>query len=225
LFDRLKKRKEQVKPAMPEKLKGKFSPEIVLIAASTGGPFALKSILSNLPCNFPVPVLIVQHMPQYFSENLAQHLNQQSKLKIKVAESRETITAGTVYIAPGDKHMKLDRKKKIYLDNSPPVNGIRPAADILFESVAESFLDTRVLAIILTGMGDDGKKGLAKLKEKQNCLCYTQSENTCVVYGMPRAAAENGLADRVLDLDEIPYEIENLFSDTYNKTRDNCKVK
>ena len=107
-------------------------------------------------------------------------------------------------------HMKLDAENKIQLDDEPPINGIRPAADVLFESVAESFTESGVLAVILTGMGSDGKKGLAGLKEKQNCFCLAQSEETCVVYGMPRAAVESGLVDKILDLDKISSEIENL---------------
>jgi len=203
--------------------KEKFNPEIVLIAASTGGPFALENILSKLRGDLPVPVLIVQHMPAHFAETLAYNLNRKSPLKIKVAQNRENVEAGTVYIAPGGLHMTLDRKNRIYLDDSPPLHGVRPAADALFESVAEYFNGAGVLAVILTGMGNDGQTGLIGLKEKQACFCLAQSEKTCVVYGMPRAAAESGLVDRILDLDEIPGEIENFYFTAAAKTKQSLK--
>ena len=189
---------------------GNFSPELVIIAASTGGPSALESIFSNLREDFPVPILLIQHIPQHFSLTLSKNLDSKSQLTIKVAENREKITAGTVYMAPGDVHMTLDSKKKIYFDDSPPINGLKPAADVLFESVAESFQGSAILVIILTGMGSDGEKGLAMLKKKTNCVCIAQSERTCVVYGMPRAVAESGYADMVLDLDKIPGELESI---------------
>jgi len=185
-----------------------FHPGIVLIAASTGGPIALETIITQLRKDFPVPILVVQHIPSYITENLAQNLNQKSKIYVKVAEDRETISPGTVYFAPGGAHMKLDSKNKICLDDSPPRSGVRPAADVLFESVAEKFAGSMVLTVLLTGMGSDGKDGLVKLKEKKICFCLVQSEKTCVVYGMPRAAVEEGLADKILDLDLISSEIE-----------------
>ena len=197
----------KVSPILPSV--NKFRPGIVLIAASTGGPTALENIIPELREDFPAPVLIVQHLTPHFTEILAQRLNLMSKLDVKVSENGERIKAGTVYFAPGDVHMKLNRRNKIYFDDSPPVNGIRPAADMLFESAAEDFAGDCILAVILTGMGSDGKDGLVKLKEKKNCFCIAQSERTCVVYGMPREAAENGLADKIADLKEIPGEIES----------------
>ena len=184
-----------------------FQPDIVLIAVSTGGPMALESILSKLDADFPAPILIIQHMPAYFMETLAVHLDKKTKLNVKIAEDREFIKAKTVYIAPGGFHIKLDSKNRIRLDDSPPIHGIRPAADVLFESVAESYKGVGILAIILTGMGSDGEKGLFQLKNKQNCFCLIQSEETCVVYGMPRVVEESGLADKIIDLDQIPDEM------------------
>jgi len=189
--------------------KNKFRPEILLIAASTGGPLALETIITKLRGDFPVPVLIVQHIPAHFTENLAQNLSLKSQLKVKVAENRETVSAGTVYFAPGGTHMTLDAKNRINFDDSPPLNGVKPAADVLFESIAERSAGVRALAVILTGMGSDGKDGLIKLKEKKECFCLAQSEKTCVVYGMPRAVVEEGLADKVLDLEKIAAEIES----------------
>jgi len=187
-----------------------FRPEIVLVAASTGGPAALETIFSNLDCDFPFPILVVQHMPPHFTGTLAQNLDQKSPLRVKVAEKNETALGGTVYIAPGGLHMKLSGENRICFDGSPPLNGVRPAADALFESVADSPGGAGVLAVILTGMGCDGEKGLAALKQKRDCICLAQSEETCVIYGMPRAVAESGLADKVLDLERIPIEMARL---------------
>jgi len=187
----------------------KFHPEIVLIASSTGGPRALEAIIPKLKKNFPAPILIVQHITSYFIDSLAARLNRISQNNVKVAQNDESITAGTIYLAPGGFHMRLDVGNKIYLDDSPAVNGVRPAADVLFESVAQSFSGQNVLTVILSGMGSDGKNGLAELKNKKDCFCLVQSENTCIVYGMPGAAVENGYADMILDLNKISCEIES----------------
>ena len=182
----------------------RFAPEIVLIASSTGGPSALEAVLAGLSRNFPTPIKIVQHIPSYFMEPLASQLANKSTLNVKIAEEGETVAAGTVYIAPGGKHTGLDRRKRIFFNDSPPINGVRPSADALFGSVAEFFpKSAKVLAVILTGMGCDGESGLSKLKENLTCFAIAQSEKTCVVYGMPRAAIEGRLADAVLDLDKI----------------------
>ncbi|MCL2440569.1 MAG: CheB methylesterase domain-containing protein [Treponema sp.] len=186
-----------------------FRPEIILIAASTGGPTALEKILAKIHVDFPAPILIIQHNPAYFLQTLAKRLNRVCRLRVKIAENRETISAGTAYIAPDGLHLKISTKNRFFFDDSPPVNGIRPAADVLFESVADNFYGHDVLVIILTGMGNDGKEGLARLKEKKTCFCLVQSEKTCVIYGMPKAAADDGLADKILDLEDIPLEMEN----------------
>ena len=184
-----------------------FRPGIVLIAASTGGPSALENVLSKIEEGFPAPILIVQHMLPHFTETLAQNLNQKSKLRVKVADEGESVVGGTVYIAPGGVHMVLASGNTVGTDDSPPKNGVKPSADVLFESVAEHYSGHGVLAVILTGMGRDGTDGLARLKDKIDCFCIAQSEETCVVYGMPRVAVESGLVDKVLDLGEIADEI------------------
>ena len=186
-----------------------FRPQLILIAASTGGPRALETIIPLLRPDLPVPVLIVQHMPPHFIETLAERLDSKSKLKVKVADNGEKIHGRTVYLAPGGVHMRLSADNEVYLDDSPPINGVRPAADALFESIAEDFAGSRILAIILTGMGNDSMKGIRKLKDKKNCFCIAQSEKTCVVYGMPRTIVESDLADKVLDLESIVPEIES----------------
>jgi len=187
-----------------------FAPDIVLIAASTGGPSALEFIVTDLPANLPMPILIIQHMPEHFIETMAKNMDRKSKLKVKVAEDGEIITAGSIYIAPGGVHTRLGIRKKIVLDDSPPIGGLRPAADVLFESASETIAVKKVLVIILTGMGSDGCEGIAKLKSKKDCYCIVQSEQTCVVYGMPRVVEEAGFADAVLDLDQISTVIETL---------------
>jgi len=186
-----------------------FRPQIILIAVSTGGPRVLETIIPALRSDLPVPVLVVQHMPPHFIDTLTQRLDSKTALKVKVAEDGEKIEARTVYFAPGGVHMRLNADNIIYLDDSPPINGVRPAADALFESVAEDFAGIRVLAVVLTGMGQDSQRGITKLKDKKKCYCIAQSESSCVVYGMPKAVIENGLADTVLDLDQIANEIES----------------
>ena len=207
-----KKRGKKNKPVKNKSGSGaaSFSPELILIAASTGGPTALSRVLSKLHSNISAPILIVQHIPSHFTDILAGNLDKESGLNVKVAQEREKIEPGTVYIAPGDTHMKLDKKGMIHFDESPPVHGVRPAADVLFTSVANSFAGSKVLAVILTGMGNDSKSGLIMLKKELNCYCIAQSKNTCVVYGMPRAAVESDLVDKIVDIDNIASEIEGL---------------
>jgi len=185
-----------------------FHPQIILIAVSTGGPRALENIIPALRPGIHIPILIVQHMPTHFINTLAGRLNSKSMLRVKVAEDGEKIKSGTIYLAPGGVHMRLNADNELYMDDSHPINGVRPAADALFESVAEDFTGSRILAIVLTGMGQDSLRGLIKLKEKKRCYCIAQSEKTCVVYGMPRAVIEEGLADKVIDLDDIAHEID-----------------
>jgi len=195
-------------PVIRQKIAENFRPEIVLIASSTGGPKALEIILTKLSENFPVPILIVQHITPQFTETLAKRLNHISRLNVKVAEEGEIITSGTVYLAPGAIHMRINKNNKVRLDNSPAINGVRPAAEILFESVAEDFRGECVLVVILTGMGSDGTDGIVKLKESKKCFCITQSEETCIVYGMPRTVVEKDLSDKIVDIEKISSEIE-----------------
>lgn len=202
--------REKAKADLAGKREGKrtIQTEIVLIAASTGGPPVLRKILSALEGDFAAPILVVQHMLPDFPAVMAQDLNKHARLLVKVAKEGEKALAGTVYIAPSGAHMTLDGDKKIQFDLSPPIAGIRPAADILFESVARARSWRGVVAVILTGMGSDGKRGLIALKAKQNCFCLAQSEQSCAVYGMPRAAAESGLVDKALDPDAIIRELQ-----------------
>lgn len=218
LFNLVKGRRPPVSGPEPRTLKvyddlamRQTPPEIVMIASSTGGPSALGVVLSSLRTPFPAPILIVQHMPEFFTTTLVSNLRRKTQLPLKEAEHGELPAVGTVYIAPGHCHMKVDAEKKIYLEDSPLVNGVRPAADVLFESAAAVSSWTGILTVILTGMGRDGERGLRLMKEKHNCYCLAQNERTSIIYGMPRAVIESGLANRELDLDKIGSAMEACF--------------
>lgn len=185
---------------------------ILGIGVSTGGPKALLEIIPKLPASFPVPILVVQHMPPVFTGQLARRLDQVSALRVKEATNGEPVQKGTVYLAPGDYHMEVKssgKMKNIYLHQGPPENGCRPAVDPLFRSLAEVFNGTTV-ALVLTGMGQDGMKGAQKIKEKGG-LVLAQDEKTSTVYGMPRAVVEAGLADMILPLPEIAFKLQEIF--------------
>jgi two-component system, chemotaxis family, protein-glutamate methylesterase/glutaminase len=181
--------------------------DLVLIASSTGGPVALEKVLEDLPGSFSTPVLVVQHMPPDFTRILAETLDKKSAVCVAEANDNDPVADNRIMIAPGGYHMKVagaGRSKFVLkMEDTPMVNGVRPAADVLFHSVAEEYAGKDILVVILTGMGGDGSKGVNELKKKCNCYCMTQSESTCVVYGMPRCVFEAGLSDEVVDLDRI----------------------
>jgi two-component system chemotaxis response regulator CheB len=185
--------------------------DLILIASSTGGPVALEKVLGDLPGSFRVPVLVVQHMPPDFTRILAESLDKKSEIRVVEANDNDPVSDNHIMIAPGGFHMKVAgiARSKIVLkmEDTPMVNGVRPAADVLFHSVAEEYAGKDILVVILTGMGSDGVKGVYELKKKCNCYCMTQSESTCVVYGMPRCVFEAGLSDEVADLDRISRRI------------------
>ncbi len=184
--------------------------EIVTIGISTGGPNALTQMLPMLPGDLGVPVVIVQHMPPVFTKSLAASLNAKCALTVKEAEDREPIKKNTVYIAPGGKQMKLvasadGQNRQIKITNDPPENSCKPSADYLFRSVGDYYVG-RTTAVIMTGMGSDGTKGLQVLNQK-GARIIAQNEDTCVVFGMPKAPIESGLADIVAPLNKIAEEI------------------
>jgi len=182
--------------------------EVVVIGCSTGGPNALAEILPALPANFPVPILIVQHMPPAFTRFLAQRLNASSKLNVKEVESGDIVDAGTVWIAPGDNHVLAVREGtsvRLITNQDCPENSCRPSVDVLFRSVAKAYDRSSVLAVVLTGMGQDGFRGCEQLSEA-NAHIVVQDEATSVVWGMPGFVARAGLADAVVPLPQIaPY--------------------
>ena len=183
---------------------------VVAIGVSTGGPEALNKLIPALQAKMPVPVVMVQHMPPLFTKSLADSLDKKSSIKVVEAAEGDILQAGTVYIAPGGRHMAVRRRDDgavvVTLNDGPPENSCRPAVDVLFRSVASAYGDKGVLSVILTGMGSDGCNGVRALKRK-GCLSITQAESTCVVYGMPRAVDEAGLSDKSMPLDEIAREI------------------
>lgn len=180
----------------------------VAIGTSTGGPNALAELVSGLPADLPVPLLIVQHMPPMFTRLLAERLTSQSAIKVSEAKSGEVLQAGNAWIAPGDFHMTVARignQVKILLNQDPHVNSCRPAADVLFRSVAQSF-GANLLAVVLTGMGQDGLRGCEAIRAAGGQI-IVQDEPTSVVWGMPGFVARAGLADRILPLGAIGAEI------------------
>lgn len=178
------------------------SVRVIAIAASTGGPAALAQMLSHLPPIFPVPILIVQHIAPGFIHGLATCLKGVSSLKVKVAEDRESLRPATVYLAPDGCHLGLLHPQAIALRNDPPVHGLRPSANILFQSVGEIF-GKAAIAIVLTGMGEDGIEGL-RIHRQNGGLVVAQDEASSVVFGMPGSAITAGLADLILPLSTIP---------------------
>jgi two-component system chemotaxis response regulator CheB len=183
--------------------------ELVAIGSSTGGPNVLAEILSALPADFPVPIVIAQHMPPTFTQFLASRLNTHCELQVREAEAGATLTAGTVWIARGDYHMELQRDLKeirIALTQTPPVNSCRPSVDVLFRSVAGSFLGSSVLAVVLTGMGQDGLLGCESLSGA-GAQIIVQDEATSIVWGMPGAVARAGLANAIVPQRQLAGEI------------------
>lgn len=186
-------------------------PKVLVIGVSTGGPAALGQILPTFPVNFPLPVLLVQHMPPLFTRSLAERLDAHCQLTVEEARDGTAVEAGKILIAPGDFHMKVawaGGVVRVCLDQSPRQNSCRPAVDALFVSAAEIYRGA-VLAVILTGMGQDGLHGV-KLLKARGATVLVQDEASSVVWGMPGAVVSAGLADRVLPLDGIVPEILNI---------------
>ncbi len=178
--------------------------QVVAIASSTGGPVALAQVLSNLPAGFRLPVLVVQHMPATFTPAFAARLDQQCAIRVKEAQNGDVLQPGQVLLAPGGRQMTLQQrngKVEITISDGNPALHYKPCADVTFDSVAEVF-GGKTLALVLTGMGADGREGARALK-KQGGLIWTQDEASSVIYGMPMAVAEAGLSDQVLSLREL----------------------
>ncbi len=182
---------------------------IIGIGVSTGGPPAIQEVLSKLPQNLPAAILIAQHMPASFTNPFAQRLDKLSELRVKEAEDGEQVQNGTVYIAPGGLHMSVQQKGAlpfIKISPEPPTEIYKPSANVLFDSLSQ--YGAKALGIIMTGMGSDGCIGLKTFKEKKGFI-IAQNEETCVVYGMPKAVIEEGIADQIKSLAEIPQALIN----------------
>jgi two-component system, chemotaxis family, protein-glutamate methylesterase/glutaminase len=182
------------------------APRVVVIGVSTGGPAALEKLLPALPGSFPLPVLIVQHMPALFTRMLAERLNSLCALSVREATEGAGAETGTVTIARGDWHMELERDLRLSLNQKPLENFCRPSADVLFRSAAQA-TSGRVLGVILTGMGSDGLAGCRAIRAAGGTV-LAQDAASSVIWGMPGAVAGAGLANRILPLDAMPGEIE-----------------
>ncbi len=185
-------------------------PEIIAIGASTGGPNALKEVLSGLPGNLKVPIVITLHMPKDFTGRMAETLNNKSQLNVMEAKNGQLLEAGKAYLAPGGTQMKVvagktGGLKEIKVTDDPPENNCKPAVDYLFRSVAKEY-GGKSMGIILTGMGSDGVEGL-KLMKQNNSFTVAQDEESCTVFGMPMMAIKAGVIDVVVSLDKVKDEI------------------
>ncbi|CQR47679.1 Chemotaxis response regulator protein-glutamate methylesterase [Paraliobacillus sp. PM-2] len=180
--------------------------QIVGIGTSTGGPRALQRVVTQLPRDFPAPIVIVQHMPAGFTHSLAKRLDHMSQITVKEAEDNEVLKNGIAYIAPGGYQMQVEHSGRGVISRvtqGNPRNGHQPSVDVLFESLA-TLSSYQVYTVLMTGMGADGANGLILLKNKKsNTVAISESKETCVVYGMPRAAEKTKLIDFVVELPEI----------------------
>jgi two-component system chemotaxis response regulator CheB len=187
-------------------------PELVVIGVSTGGPNALTTIFSALPGDLGVPILIVQHMPPIFTGLLANSLSAAGAIKVREASNNEEVLPNVAYLAPGGRQMRLvsalTSGMRLQITDDPPENSCRPSVDYFFRSVAQNF-SGKTLAVILTGMGEDGTQGLRLLKRRP-CTVIAQDEASCVVFGMPKSAIDAGLVDAELPLNAIAERITKL---------------
>jgi len=193
-------------PAPEKKKKRAALPpnRIIAIGISTGGPNALQFVLAQIPEDFPASIIIVQHMPEGFTEMFARRLNECCALDVHEAKSGDLLVAGRVLICPGNRHLmvrRMPRGDMVVLSDGPPVNGHRPSVDVMFHSVAQEFGLTAV-GVLMTGMGEDGAEGLGVIKSAGG-MTIAQSEDTCVISGMPRAAISKGYANKVVPLDAL----------------------
>lgn len=193
---------------------------LLVIGSSTGGPRALQAILSELPADFPAPILIAQHMPAGFTKSLASRLNSLSAITVKEAEDGEQIQNGVAYVAPGNLHMTVQQQNSsltLKISKQPEDSLYRPSIDVLLASIAD-VQQVNKMAIILTGMGRDGAKGIQQIKKKDSqAFVIAEAEESSVIYGMPKAAIQTGCVDQVLHLHNIARMMEQM---VINKGRD-----
>ena len=194
---------------LPLKMRPIAPTHIIAIGVSTGGPNALHYLFSQLPVEFSGSILVVQHMPDGFTELFAKRLDATCPIRVKEAQSGDLLVAGRALICPGNRHMKV---KKLPLGNvavlseEAPVNGHRPSVDVLFHSIAKEF-GPQAMAVLMTGMGEDGAVGLGQIRAAGG-YTVAQSQETCVVFGMPKAAIERGYAMRIADLQDLPHILQ-----------------
>ncbi|MEZ5964119.1 MAG: chemotaxis protein CheB [Planctomycetota bacterium] len=192
------------KPPPPCRRGPRLRPKVVGIGISTGGPPALNAMLPCLPASFPLPILVVQHMPPTFTASLADSLNRVCKLRVREAKAGDPLSAGEILIAPGGRHMRVATSESgnvVRLTDDPPECSCRPSVDYLFRSLGEVY-GGHTLAVVMTGMGEDGLASCRQLAGL-GATIYAQDKETSTVFGMPRGLVEEGLADAVLPLDQI----------------------
>jgi two-component system, chemotaxis family, protein-glutamate methylesterase/glutaminase len=222
--------KLEVEPPVPprkNRTRAAVAPSrIIAIGISTGGPNALQYVLSQIPADFPASFVIVQHMPEGFTDMFARRLDECCALDVQEAKSGDLLLAGRVLICPGNRHMmvrRMPRGEMVVLSDGAPINGHRPSVDVLFHSVAQEFALTAV-GILMTGMGDDGAEGLGAIKAAGG-VTIAQSEDTCVVGGMPRAAITKGYATKVVPLDGMAGYLIHHYGQNGEKTDSTDKEK
>jgi two-component system chemotaxis response regulator CheB len=196
--------------AVRNNVPSKSGNKIIALACSTGGPKALQSVIPYLPKALNAPMVLVQHMPAGFTKSMAERLNDVSEIQVKEAEDGDVLRKGHVYVAPGGRHMEVvkcaDGTHKIRLNDMPAIGGLRPCANITYDSLGDCGYD-QVVCVVLTGMGADGTNGIVSLSKKKPVYVIAQDAATCVVYGMPKAIAESGLVNEVVPLTEISKSI------------------
>lgn len=183
---------------------------LVALACSTGGPKALQSVIPYLPRDLNAPMVLVQHMPIGFTKSMADRLNELSDIEVREAEEGDVLKKGCVYVAPGGKHMEIkkqaDGSHVVRLNEEPAIGGLRPCANVTYESLCTSGYD-EIVCVVLTGMGSDGTGGILSLNSKKKIYVISQDAASCVVYGMPKAIADAGVVDEVVPLTEIAHTI------------------
>ncbi|MEY8392087.1 chemotaxis response regulator protein-glutamate methylesterase [Lachnospiraceae bacterium 45-W7] len=201
--------KERVSVKMPKRVErtgGNGRNKLVALACSTGGPKALQSVIPYLPAELNAPMVLVQHMPKGFTKSMAERLNETSKIEVKEAQEGDILKKGCVYIAPGGNHMEVQKKPDgshvIRLNDNPAIGGLRPCANITYQSLRTSGYD-EIVCVVLTGMGADGTEGILSLKEKKKLYVISQDAASCVVYGMPKAIADAGVVNEVVPLTDV----------------------
>ena len=197
---------QKQKPANVTRLRATGKNKLVALACSTGGPKALQDVIPNLDANMDAPVVLVQHMPKGFTKSMADRLNEISKVHVKEAEDGEKLQKGWVYVAPGGKHIEVvkapDGSHKIQFNDMPAIGGLKPCANIMYDSLSKTGYD-EIVCVVLTGMGADGTNGILSLVQHKPIHVIAQNEETCVVYGMPKAIADSGVVDDVVPLKEV----------------------
>lgn len=197
---------ERREPLVPAPHQSMLTKKLVCIGTSTGGPRALQQVITRLPKDLDAPVFVVQHMPAGFTKSLANRLDSLSDCAVKEATDGEIAQKGTIYIAPGGFHMiikEMGANLRIQLDaTTPPRNGHRPSVDVMFESISH-IAGYAKIAVIMTGMGADGSQGLIDLKNRGSVMAVAESQDTSIVYGMPKAAVATNLVDEIQNLDRI----------------------